>query len=438
MTAGKTSRRAFLKTTGAAALGTVAFPYIIPARALGKDGAVAPSNRITLGFIGVGKQGCESHVNAFRGSSDVHILAMCDVETGRLAQAKGMVEESYARQTDRGSYKGCDTYADYHELCARPDIDAVCIATPDHMHALPCIEAAKNRKDIYCEKPLTRYIAEGRAVVEAARRYEIVFQTGSQQRSEYGGYFRRAAELVRAGAIGDLTSIEIGIGGFPADTYGLAPEPVPETLDWERWLGPAPWRPYNAELCPLNFPGYPNWRNYLDYAGGGFSDFGAHHFDIAQWALDMDAGGPVEVIPPDGRDVQRMTFMYSEAQVGVKGGLPMYHGGPADCTFNGTEGRILVSRGFLRSEPESILRTPLSSSDVRLDRGMGHREDWIQCIRTRQRPIADVEIGHRTNTVCQLGNICNLVKRRLQWDPAAERFVGDDEANRLLTRAERA
>jgi len=432
------SRRAFIKRTAALAVGSLALPHIVPSSALGADGHVAPSNRITLGFIGVGKQGRGSHVNAFRQSRDVHILAVCDVETGRLKQAQAMVNEAYAARADRAGYKGCATYADYRELCARDDIDAVCIATPDHLHALPCIEAVKSGKDVYCEKPLTRFIEEGRAIVDVVRRYGRVFQTGSQQRSEYGGKFRRAAELVRAGAIGELTSIDIGIGGFPDDTYGLVPESVPPTLDWDRWQGPAPWRPYNQELCPLNYGGFPHWRYFNDYAGGSFSDFGAHHFDIAQWALGTDHTGPVAVCPPDGRDVERMTFVYSQEQTGVQGGLPMYHGGAANCVFNGTKGRILVGRGSISSDPPEILQIPLTPDDDQLGRGRGHREDWLHCIRTREKPIADVEIGHRTNTICQIGNICHVVQRPLKWDPVDERFLDDDEANRLLSRSKRS
>jgi len=428
---GTIARRDFLKRTAAGALGTVAFPYIIPSSALGADGITAPSNRIVVGHIGVGKMGREAHVEGFKYHPDVQSVAVCDVETGRLERSKEILEKYYAEKFGQGAYKGCDTYHDFRELLARPDIDAVVIATPDHWHSIMSIEAAKAGKDIYCEKPMTRFIAEGRAVVNAVRRYGRVFQTGSQQRSEYDGYFSRAAELVRAGVIGDLKGIDIGIGGFPQDTYSLPPEPAPPTLDWDRWLGPAPWRPYNSVLCPLNYPGFPNWRGYRDYAGGGFSDFGAHHLDIAQWALDMDHSGPVEVIPPDGKDVKRMTFLYAN-------GLPMYHGGEADCVFHGTKGTIFVSRGFLRAEPTSILEYRLSPDDVHLNRHRSHRDDFIDCIKTRGRPIADVEIGHRTSTICQLGNICDFLNRRLKWDPVAERFVGDEEANRLLSRAGRA
>jgi predicted dehydrogenase len=239
--------------------------------------------------------------------------------------------------------------------------------------------------------------------------------------------FRRAAELVRSGILGDIKSVEIGVGGPPLQNYSLPSEPAPPTLDWNRWLGPAPWRPYNSTLCPMNYPGWPEWRNYRDIGGGGFSDFGAHHFDIAQWALGMDDSGPVEVIPPDGKEHDRLVFVYAN-------GVPMYHGAEADCVFNGTKGRILVSRGFLRAEPESILDTKLGPGDVHLDRGRNHRDDWLHCIRTRERPIADAEIGHRTATICQLGIIAFELNRPLRWDPESERFMGDDEANRLIGR----
>lgn len=419
------SRRGFLKRTAAAAACAASAPYIIPSSALGADGATAPSDRITLGFIGLGKQGRTSHLASFRGDPQVQIVAVCDVESGRLEQSKKMVEDAYAGKADRASFKGCDMYRDFRELLARQDIDAVVIGTPDHWHAITCIESAKAGKDIYCEKPLTRTIKEGRALADAMKRYGRVFQTGSQQRSEYNGRFRRAAEYVRCGAIGELKSIDIGVGGPPGPSWELPAEPAPPTLDWGFWQGPAPARPYNSELCPLNYGGYPHWRYYDDYAGGSLSDFGAHHFDIAQWALDMDESGPVEILPADGK--QRMTFIYAN-------GIPMYHGGEADCVFHGTEGTIWVSRGFIRSKPESILSIQLGPNDVHLSHGCGHRDDWLRCIRSRQKPIACAETGHRTSTVCQLGNISYVLKRPLKWDPAAEQFIGDDEANKLTWR----
>ncbi|MCP4644583.1 MAG: Gfo/Idh/MocA family oxidoreductase [bacterium] len=427
----KCTRRDFLRKGAAATAAAVAFPYIIPSSALGADGAVAASNRITLGFIGVGKQGRQSHVNAFRNHSDVQILAVSDVESKRLEQSKKMVEDAYAGRGDRAGYSGCDMYRDFRELLARDDIDAVCIATPDHWHAINSIQALKAGKDVYCEKPLTRTIAEGRALVDAVERYGRVFQTGSQQRSEYAGRFRRAAEYVRCGAIGELKSVDINVGGPPAPGWDLPEEPVPPTLDWDLWLGPAPWRPYSSTLCPLDYDGYPHWRYFRDYAGGSLSDFGAHHFDIAQWAMDMDHSGPVEILPAGSTDDGRMTFIYEN-------GIPMHHGGEAGCVFHGTKGTIRVDRGFIKADPANILQTRLGPDDDHLGRGMGHREDWLHCIRTREKPIAHAEVGHRTGTVCQLGNISYVLKRPLKWDPVAEQFIGDDEANRLTWRPARS
>lgn len=427
------TRRQFLRRTATASAAAVAFPYIVPAQALGANGTVAPSERLTLGFIGLGKQGRESHLRSHLGKAHVQVLALNDVEKGRLEQAKGWANDAYGKKYGEDNYEAVATYSDFRELLARNDIDAVVISTPDHWHAIPCIEAAKAGKHIYCEKPLTRTIVEGRAVVNAARRYGIVFQTGSQQRSDYAGRFRKAAELVRNRAIGDLTSIDISVGGPPNDAFDLAPEPVPDTLDWDFWQGPVQWRKYNSELCPLNFSGYPHWRYYRDYGGGGLSDFGAHHFDIAQWALDMDNSGPVEVLYPDGKNVELMTFLYAN-------GIPMYHkpGLEADCVFRGTKGTVWVSRSFIRTEPESLLEIKWGPNDVRFDRGRDHREDWIHCIKTHQKPIADVEIGHRTNSVCQLANIGYVVKRDLKWDPVKEEFMGDAEANAMRSRANRS
>ena len=431
-TPGKTiDRRQFLGHSALAAAAAAGFPTIIPSSAYGAAGHTAPSNRIAMGFIGVGKQGKGAHLSRMASRKDVQVVALSDVETGRLEGCQTLINEIEARDTDRAGHASCDKYGDFRELIARDDIDAVLIATPDHWHAIPCIMAATAGKDIYCEKPMTRTIREGRAVVDAVRRHGRVFQTGSQQRSEFGSRFIRAAELVRNGVIGDIQSVDIGVGGPPGDSYNLPPEPVPPTLDWDMWQGPAPWRPYNSELCPLNFSGYPNWRYYRDYAGGSLSDFGAHHFDIAQWALGMDDSGPVEIIPPGGKDVKRLVFHYAN-------GVPMYHGGEADCVFHGTKGTIFVSRGYIRTEPETILETPLGPDAIHLDRHKRHHDDWVDCIRDRSRPVADAEIGHRTNTVCQLANIAYVLKRPLKWDPAKEEFPSDDEANRMLSRPMRS
>lgn len=412
------TRRQFLKQSARLGMALFAAPWIVPASALGANGTTAPSNRLTLGYIGLGKMGM-GHFGNCLNSPEFQVLAVCDVEELRLEIARKEVDRVY------GS-KGCAAYHDFRDLLSRQDIDAVFISTPDHWHAIQCIEAAKARKDIYCEKPMVHTIREGRAVVEAVRRYGRVFQTGSQQRSEYQGMFRQAAEIVRNGKLGEIKAVHVQVGG-PGEACYLPAQPVPEGLDWDFWVGPAPWRPFNAELCPAyHVGGFPNWRGYYDFGGGGLFDFGAHHFDIAQWALDMDDSGPVEIIPPDGKDHPRLTFIYAN-------GVPMYHGGGRnDVEFIGTEGRLHVGRGSIGAEPASLLTDPLSPSEIRLNRNKGHKADWLHCIRTRQRPIADVEIGHRTASVCHLAFIAYTLKRPLKWDPVREHFVNDPEADRML------
>jgi predicted dehydrogenase len=425
------SRRSFLKKGAATTLGALAVPALLPSAAWGAAGGVAPSERITLGIIGLGMLGTTTHLPAFLGNPDVQIVAACDVERKRLLEAQSMTDAHYTAQTDRGSYKSCAVYGDFRELLARDDIDAVVIVTPDHWHAAISVAAAKAGKDIYCEKPMSHDIAEGRVVADVMRRYGRIYQTGSQQRSEYDGMFRRAVELVQAGAIGELKSIDVGVNSAPHMDYDLAAEPLPDGLDWDMWLGPAPYRPYNAVLCPMVNNGWPAWRNYREFGSGYISDMGAHHFDIAQWAMGMDDSGPVEITPPNGKDIAHLTFRYAN-------GVTMHDGGATDNIYHGTEGKIYVSRDAIRTEPEGILETRIKSDGPQYNRGMGHREDWIQCIKTRQRPIADAEIGHRSATICHLAVMAYRLDRPLQWDPQAESFINDDEANRLRSRPMRS
>ena len=435
------TRRDFVKTATAVALGG---PIIItsPIRAAG--GKPAPSDKIVMGFIGPGKQGL-GHVRRFSRDADVQVVAVCDVDTSRREFARKVVEETYAKDKNRPTYKGCTAYKDFRELLARPDIDAVLIAAPDHWHAIPVITAALAKKDIYCEKPLSLTIHEARQMVNAVRKGNVIFQTGSQQRTEFGGRFVTAIEYVRSGRIGKVKTVIVNTGG-PSRDCDLPEEPIPDGLDWDFWLGPAPKRGYHKVLCPAGIPtkppaemgkvpfydNFPNWRSYKDYSGGGMTDFGAHHFDIAQWGLNMDNSGPVEIHPPDGKEYTRLTYKYAN-------GIIMYHtGGKADVTFVGTDGTIEVSRNSIRSSPESILKEPLGPNDVHLNVHEGHGENWLSCIRSRKLPIADVEIGCRSVTVCHLGNLAYWNKQPLKWDPEKERFVGDDAANAWLDRPKRA
>jgi len=424
-------RRQFLKRTAAGSLGAVAFPYIVPASAHGGAGRTAPSDRITMGFIGMGKM-MRGHLGSFLGRGQVQVLAVCDVESIRLGIQQKRVDEYYTKRKGKGSYKVCAAYKDFRELVARDDIDAVVVATPDHWHALPAIAALKSGKDVYCEKPLTLAINEGKAMVEATRNYGRAFQTGSQQRSSW--QFRRACELVRNGRIGTVHTVHVNVGGPPVECY-LPTQPVPEGLDWDFWLGPAPWRPYNADIAPKHdYGGWPNFRAYRDYSGGGMTDWGAHHFDIAQWGLGMDGSGPVEINPPDGKEFNRLTYKYAN-------GIVMTHGGArgrAGVEFKGTKGHVLVNRGYIETIPARVLDEPIGPNDIRLYDSRNHQDDWLECIRTRSKPICDVAIGHRSVTICHLGNIAYWLKRPLKWDPHKERFVDDEEANRMLQRPMRS
>lgn len=424
------SRRQFIRN--ALRLSVAAgVPLMIPKPARSAEHSLPANERIALGFIGMGKQ-MRGHVGAFLNKPGVQIVAVCDVESVRLGIEQQRVNAFYAEREGKGSYKGCAAYGDFRELAARADIDAVVIATPDHWHAIPAIEAMKSGKDVYCEKPLSLTINEGKAMVAAARRYGRVFQTGSQQRSERG--FRVACELVRNGRIGKVHTVHVNVGGPPIDC-NLPAEPVPQGLDWDMWLGPAPWRPYHSDIAPgLDFQGWPNFRAYRDYSGGSMTDWGAHHFDIAQWGLGMDESGPIEIIPPDGRAYARLTYKYAN-------GVVMYHGGAsgnAGVEFIGTEGRVLVNRGYLETDPPELLDEPIGPDEIRLYDSPNHHDDWLTCIRTRNRPVCDVAVGYRSVTVCHLGNIAYWLKRPLRWDPVQERFVNDPGADRLLQRAMRS
>jgi predicted dehydrogenase len=385
----------------------------------------APANeRVSIGFIGVGTKG-RGHLNSLVSQSDVQIVAICDVVAERANSAKEIVEKRYAEAAKSGEYKGCATYVDFRELLARKDIDAVVIATPDHWHALGCVAAANAKKDIYCEKPLTHTIAQGQQIVSAVRQNKIVFQTGSQQRSEFGGKFRQAVEYVRNGRIGKIKTVRVGVGGPPI-ACDLPGETVPDDTDWNLWLGPAPLREYNSILCPKGVHrGFPQWRRYREYAGGALADMGAHHFDIAQWALDMDSTGPTEIQPPEGDAQSGLRFVYAN-------GVEMFHGGASGCTFEGTEGTIYVDRGKIESTPAAVLAEPLTDKDRRVYFSDNHLRNWLDCLRSSKDPICPAEIGARSAAICHLANIGYALRRPLKWDPAAEQFLGDREANQLL------
>jgi predicted dehydrogenase len=368
------------------------------------------------------------HLGSFQGMKDVQVVAVCDVVAERRDDAKKRADDHYSKQLGKES-KDCQAFSDFRKLLDLKNLDAVVIATPDHWHTLVCIAAARAGKHIYCEKPLTHCVAEGRKLVQEVGKAGITFQVGSQQRTEFGGRFRLAAELVRNGYLGKIKTVRIGVGG-PAVPCDLPAQEAPAGTDFDFWLGPAPKRAYNEILCPRGIHShFPARRNYREYCGGQVADMGAHHFDIAQWALDMDATGPTKIEPPAKGD-SGLKFTYAN-------GIEMFHGGPADCTFEGSLGVIKVSRDKISSEPGDILKTVFAGKDVRLGTAKDHRRDWLDAIRAKRQPTCTVEIGHRTATICHLCNIGYWLRRNLTWDPAQEKFVGDDEANKLLVHAGR-
>ncbi len=420
------NRRQFIKKTiGTAA--AVSFPYVVPGSALGKASDVAPSERITLGFIGAGKQS-KHLMRSFLNSPGAHVLAACDVDKLKLARGKGIIEDHYTKKSG-GTYKGCKTYGDFRELLVRDDIDAVVISTPDHWHAITVIQSANAGKDIYCEKPLSQTIVEARAMVNAVRRYGRIFQTGSMQRSDW--HFRLGCELVLNGYIGDLKHVTVGVGGPPQDK-SLPAEPVPDYLDWDMWVGPALLRPYNSELSPhLSWDGFPHWRHHSSFGGGGMTDWGAHHFDIAQWGMGMDESGPVEIIPPDGKDYKVLTYKYAS-------GVTMTRDKANGVLFTGTKGEVEVNRGRIRTSPENLKNQQIGSNEIHLYESRNHYVDWLDAIRKRSRPICDIETGCRSVSVCHLGNIAYKLGRPLRWDPEREVLIGDAGASRLLSKPMRS
>lgn len=410
------SRRQFLAQTTTGVVATFAAPWIIPSSAFGAN------ERIVTGHIGVGGQG-GGNLGAFLKLASP--AAVCDVDQKRLAAAVGRVEKE--------TKKPCEGYGDYRKLLDRKDIDAVVISTPDHWHALTTIHACQAGKDVYCEKPLSLTIVEGRKMVEAARTHSRIVQTGSQQRSD--DRFRLACELVRNGRLGKLERVMVGL---PGSNFGGPPVPdsdPPAELDYEMWLGPAPQRPYNLKRVHYNF------RFFWDYSGGQMTNFGAHHIDIAQWAMGMDESGPAAVEgtatfgTEKGYEVTqscRITHTYST-------GVKMIVGqGEKDCpggvTFIGSEGTIFVDRGKITSTPEDLVKQALKEDDVRLYVSKNHHQNFLDCIKSRKLPICDVEIGHRSATVCHLSNLAVRLGRRIQWDAVNEQIVGDADAAKWISR----
>ncbi|HWX22887.1 MAG TPA: Gfo/Idh/MocA family oxidoreductase [Candidatus Binatia bacterium] len=441
------SRREFLRATAKTSLGVsaaLAFPSLFLNRTRAATG-VSPSEFIRIGFIGLGGQGTGNMNKLLK-----HAVAVCDVDSDHLAKAKKHVENSNQRP--------CAAYKDYRRMLESKDIDAVLIATPDHWHVLPAIHACEAGKDVYCEKPLTLTIGEGRALVNIARRTKRIVQTGSQQRSD--AKFLKAAEYVRNGRLGRIKRVLVGLPGvnWTKERLVADSEPPPE-LDYDFWLGPAPARPYNKQRVHYYF------RFFWDYSGGQMTNWGAHHLDIAQWALGMDESGPLEIAARGEFDPEKrfevparfaITYQYAgdvmlecrspdarvtnllpekkDEAMKILEGKDQFTG----CIFEGEKGLLYVNRGTVRAWPEEIFEQPLKENDVRLYASKEHHENWLECIKSRKLPICDVAIGHRSATVCHLGNIAIRSGKALKWNPVQEEFVGDADCAKWLNRPYRA
>lgn len=420
-------RRDFIRS-GAVALAGLT---ILPRHVLGGTAFTAPSDQINLGIIGCGAQGRWTLAPEF--ARRANLIAAADCESRQLQAMQEIIDKETAKAKGQ-AYKGFKKYADYHELLDRKDIDGVIIATPDHWHAVQSIEACRAGKDVYVEKPMAHSIEEGRAMADAVAKYNRVLQVGNMQRSWRN--FRHACELVRNGYIGEIKEIKVSIGPPPVK-YDLPAQPVPQTLDWEMWVGPAPMNVYNEELAPpMERNTFPNWRNYKEYGGGMICDWGAHMFDIAQWAMGMDNSAPIEYIPADERTLTPLTMCYANGTIMTH--EPFRKADGNAVRFIGSDGVIDISRSFLDTIPAKLQDQVIGENEIHLYKSDDHYADFLNSMKTRQQPLSTVEVGHRTSSLCHIVNLCYEFGRKLTWNPEKEEFFLDAEANRRRGNAIRA
>jgi predicted dehydrogenase len=423
----------------------VAAPYVVPSTVFGAN---APSNRITLGIIGAGNQSTVD-VPEWLKNDDLQILTVCDVNRASYGYrsddqflgrepVRDKINAFYSQKAPSGDYKSCTACADFREVLDRKDIDTVAIIVPDHWHAIMTVLAAKAGKDIYCQKPLSLTIHDGQEMIKAVRKYGRILQTGSQYRSS--PMVRHACELVRNGRIGKLQKIltQVASNNKTGPGPGWQPMPVPEGFDYATWLGPAPEAPYHKDRCFYRF------RFILDYSGGQTTNFGAHSNDVAQWAMGTDLTGPIEVEDLGAEWPEKGSLFTTATKVHFR--AKYANGVELECRtqtpgfgarFEGTEGWIEIGYKF-NSNPKSLKDVKFGPNDVRLYESGNHYRNFLDCVKSRKEPASPVEVGHRTASLCHLGNIAMQLRRKLRWDPEKEQFVGDDEANQMLSRPKRA
>ena len=422
------TRRGFLQGTLAAGA-AVALPRYVPSTAMGKDGAVAPSERITMGFIGTGGHGAGYNLQSFLRLRDSQAVALCDVDEPRMINANNLVKRIYGK-----GFKGCFTTGDWREVIARDDIDAVMISTPDHWHVPMSLAAIRAGKDVECEKP-TMTIEEGRILADTVTRYAAVYQTSTEDRSI--GVYHRMAELVRNGRIGKLHTIRVSLPGGPGNKGHATPQPVPKGLDYDMWLGPAPYAPYTKDRCHYHF------RWIRDYSGGQLADWGAHLFDTVQWATDTERTGPIEI---EGHGVCHKDGLYDTAHtydieyLYANGVRMIVDSRGVNLRFEGTEGWVGNRgwRGPLKASSPSISASVIGPDEIHLFKGNGEQRNFLDCVRTRKDPYFPAEIGHRCCCLAHLGNIAMDLGRKVRWNPDKEEFINDAQANRLRSRSMRA
>lgn len=429
----KSSRRNFIKQASVLA----AVPFILPSKVWGAE--VKPNDRLTMGFIGTGKQN-KHLLNSFIERPNVRVVAVCDVDTTRRTATQQRVNEYYTANPERGA-ADCAAYNDFRELLARKDIDAVCIATPDHWHAIQTIAALNAGKDVYCEKPLTHNVHEAIEVMKAVKKNKRVLQTGSMQRSMEE--FRVACELVRNGAIGKISHVECSFGG-PGVPCDLPEEPMEPGLDWDGWIGAGPMRPYNSVLSPRGVHDhFPMWRLYKEYGGGMVCDWGAHHLDIAQWGLGMDESGPVKVeVPADPAAVEGGILTY-------KNGVQVHHKTGFGAHFFGSDGEVKVNRGKFEfwlggkqimpgaSTEAAVVHVQkeyLDNAKIKLYQSRDHIADFLNCVQSRKKPITNEIVGGRTAICCHLLNQAYYNQATILWKPKRMTFARNGGKPEWLTR----
>ena len=428
-------RRSFLAKAAETAAGSIAFPYLVCSSALGKDGSVPASDRIVMASIGTGGQGT-ANMKAFCGKANVQVVAVCDVVKEKREKAKGIADSIQAS-------KSCSAYGDFRDVLARDDIDAVCIAPQDHWHALIAVAAAKAGKDMYCEKPLGVAVAESRAIRDAVRKYNVVFQTGTQQRSDRN--FRFACELARNGYLGRIHTVRVGAPGpVYKRKYKRPPveESIPPGFDYDMYIGPAPMKPYNGGRVA-----WPDWFLIWDYCAGFIVNWGVHHLDIANWGCPDVANQPCELEFTGSYRHDGLTDNINDwrGEFRYANGLKMVYTDAAErtdendgCAFKGDAAQVHVNRYGIWAQPKSLLDVKLKPSDIHLDESTEHHENFVNSVKTRKDPVSDVESGHKASLLGMLAETSVRLKRSLKWDPVKELFPGDDEANNLLKRPMRS